>query len=71
MARTDRQRTISGHTASVGPGFRQNDAYWMGSHIRKTVIPAQAGIQTRGPRRAEPHRRRLWIPACAGMTNMV
>ncbi|NYD89435.1 hypothetical protein HD841_001204 [Sphingomonas melonis] len=35
-----------------------------------TVIPAQAGIQTREPPRVEPQRQRLWIPAYAGMTDV-
>ncbi|MBI0529794.1 hypothetical protein D9602_00305 [Sphingomonas sp. TX0522] len=35
-----------------------------------TVIPAQAGIQTRRSS-MEPYRQRFWIPACAGMTKKV
>ena len=34
------------------------------------VIPAEAGIHTRSAS-MEPHPQRLWIPACAGMTEYV
>ena len=38
--------------------------------ILDVVIPAEAGIQTRGSLQ-ESKRQRVWIPACAGMTEFV
>ncbi|MBI0475425.1 hypothetical protein D9601_08690 [Sphingomonas sp. MA1305] len=51
---------------SMGPGVRRDDEGGKGGP-RATVIPAQAGIQTRRSSTAPP-RQRLWIPASAGMT---
>jgi len=50
----------------MGPGFRRDDDKG-GGVPPSTVIPAEAGIQTRGSS-LKPRRQRVWIPAFAGMT---
>ena len=44
-----RQRAATNQAASMGPGVRRDDEGVAG-RLTNPVIPAQAGIQTRGPR---------------------
>jgi len=52
-------------TRSTGGWLTRSGRAWQ----RNVVIPAQAGIHKRFTAQPADDAARLWIPACAGMTN--